>query len=90
VIPYDSVLKELVLALGAALFLANAYALVRRRADAEQAQTRAVAKVRPGSPVRGNRRDQPRDLAQAPVARTVAYMVVGFVVMVWSLATLLS
>jgi hypothetical protein len=46
--------------------------------------------VRPGSPERGNRRDQPRDLAQAPVARTVAYMVVGFVVMVWSLATLLS
>jgi hypothetical protein len=90
VIPYDSVLKELVLALGAALFLANAYALVRRRADAEQAQTRTVAKVRPGSPERGNRRDQPRDLAQAPVARTVAYMVVGFVVMVWSLATLLS
>ena len=34
-IPYDQVLKELVLALGAALFLANAFALIRRRADAD-------------------------------------------------------
>jgi hypothetical protein len=90
VIPYDEVLKELVLALGAALFLANAYALVRRRADAERAKTGTVAKARPGSPVRGNRPDQPRDLAQAPVARTLTYMLVGLVVMVWALATMLS
>ena len=71
-IPYDEVLKELVLALGAALFLANALALFRRSSDAEQAKTRTVARNRPGSPVRGNRSDTKRDLAQAPLGRTVA------------------
>jgi hypothetical protein len=40
--------------------------------------------------VRGNGRDQKRDLAQAPVARTVTYMLLGLVVMIWALATLLS
>ena len=87
---YDQVLKELVLALGAALFGANALALLRRRSDAERAQTRAVAKNRPGSPVRGYKRDANRDLSQAPIARTVTYMVIGFVVMLWAVATLLS
>ncbi len=83
-IPYDDVLKELVLALGAALFLANAYALFRRRSDAERSKTPVVAKNRPGSPVRGNR----RDLSQAPIARTVTYMVIGLVVMIWAFASI--
>ena len=52
-IPYDQVLKELVLALGAALFLANAFALIRRRADADAAAAKTVAKSRQGSPVPG-------------------------------------
>ena len=34
---YDEVMRELVLALGGALFLANALALVRRRGDARRA-----------------------------------------------------
>jgi hypothetical protein len=83
VIPYDSVLKELVLALGAALFLANAYALIRRRSDAERAQVRIESK-RSGGPVRNDR----RDLSQAPVARTVTYMVIGLVVMIWAFASI--
>lgn len=88
---YDEVMRELVLAVGAALFLANAFALLRRRDDAARAAARTVAKSRPGSPVRGNRRrDQPRDLPQAPLARTIIYMVVGFVVMVWALASLVG
>jgi hypothetical protein len=88
---YDQVLRELMLALGAALFLANLLALVRRRSDARAAAQRTVARVRPGSPVRGNRRgDGPRDLPQAPLARTLAYLVVGFVVMVWALASLVA
>jgi hypothetical protein len=90
VIPYDEVLKELVLALGAALFGANALALYRRRSDAERARHRAVARSRPGSPVRGNGRDAKRDLAQAPLARTVTYMLIGFVVMVWALASIVG
>ena len=38
-VPYDEVLKELVLALGAALFLGNVLALFRRGSDAEKAKT---------------------------------------------------
>jgi hypothetical protein len=90
-IPYDQVLKELVLALGAALFLANAFALIRRRADADAAASKTVAKSRPGSPVRGNERtDEKHDLTQAPVARTVAYMVLGLFVAIWALASIVS
>jgi hypothetical protein len=88
---YDQVLRELVTALGAALFVANLYALVRRRSDARRAARRTVAKVRPGSPVRGNRLhtdDEPADLAQAPIARSVTYLLIGFVVMVWGIASM--
>jgi len=86
---YDSVLRELVFALGAALFLANAYALFRRRADGRAAADRA-AKRRPGSPVRGNRNTGTTDLAQAPLARTITYLVVGFIVMVAGLGAMLN
>ena len=47
---YDSVLRELLFALGAALFVANALALYRRKADAAAAVQRTVARNRPGSP----------------------------------------
>src|SRR5262249_5801212 len=86
---YDEVLRELVFALGAALFVANAFALYRRRADARAASRRAVAR-RPGSPVRGHRRSESTDLAQAPLARTVTYLVIGFVVMVAGLGALIN
>jgi hypothetical protein len=89
-VDYDEILKELVLALGAALFLANAYALFRRREDAERAKKRTVAKHRPGSPVRGYGKDTQRDLAQAPLGRTIMYMVIGLVVMVWAFASIIS
>ena len=79
------------MALGAALFLANAYALYRRRADARAAAERTVARRRAGSPVRGYARDESaRDLTQAPVARSIAYLIVGFVVMIWAIASLTS
>lgn len=64
---YDQVLRELLAAVGAALFLGNLVALVRRRA-----------------PVGA----QGSDLERAPVMRTVVYMVLGFVVMVWGIASL--
>jgi hypothetical protein len=87
---YDEVMRELITALGAALFLANLFALVRRRSDARRAAQRTVARSRPGSPVRGNRRDEDagHDLPQAPLARTVTYLVIGFVVMIWGIASL--
>jgi len=88
---YDSVLRELLFALGAALFVANALALYRRKSDAAAAAHRTVARNRPGSPVRGYRRDDGNtDLAQAPLARTVAYLVIGFVVMISGLGAMLN
>jgi len=79
---YDEVLRELVAALGAALFVANAIALYRRRSDARAAEKRMIARNRPGSPVRGYKRTDNTDLAQAPLVRTVTYLLIGFVVMV--------
>ena len=88
---YDSVMRELVFALGAALFVANALALYRRKSDADAAVQRTVAKSRAGSPVRGYRRsDAPADLPQAPLARTVTYLIVGFIVMVAGLAAMIN
>jgi hypothetical protein len=87
---YDDVLREIILAVGAALFIGNLIALARRRSDRRRATQRAVAKGRPGSPVRGqvaatrNREALP----EAPLARTVLYLVVGFVVMVAALAAI--
>ncbi len=87
---YDSVLRELLFALGAALFVANAFALYRRRADASSAAARTVARNRPGSPVRGYRRSGNTDLTQAPIARSVTYLVIGFVVMIAGLGAMLK
>ena len=86
---YDSVMRELLFALGAALFFANAYALYRRRADA-QAASRRIAHTRAGSPVRGYKRSASGDLAQAPIARTVVYLVIGFAVMIAGLGAMLN
>ncbi len=65
---YDEVLRELLVALGAALFFGNLLALVRRRAPApaEDGDT----------------------LARAPLARTVAYLLIGLLVALWGIASL--
>ncbi|HMG26866.1 MAG TPA: hypothetical protein VKH36_08650 [Acidimicrobiia bacterium] len=87
---YDDVLREIVAAVGAALFLGNLIALLRRRSDRRRASQRAVARGRPGSPVRSkvaatrNRETLP----EAPLTRTVLYLVIGFVVMVAGLAAM--
>ena len=84
-------LRELVFALGAALFIGNLLALVRRRRDTEAARSEALARNRPGSPVRGNRRTGPGDdLVRAPGGRTLAYAVIGFVVMVAGLGAIVN
>ena len=84
---YDEVMREMVLALGGALVLANAFALVRRRADARRAAT--------GAPGASGHRDQAlgndaTDLVQAPLARTVTYMLIGLIVAVWALASIFT
>ena len=68
---YDDVLRELVAAIGAALFVGNLIALVRRRSGSKVAATRG-----------GD------TLPEAPIARTVVYLVIGFVVMVAGLAAI--
>jgi hypothetical protein len=89
---YDDVLRELIVALGAALFIGNVIALVRRRADRRAAAKRSVAKSRPGSPVRASVKAtrEREQLPEAPLGRTIAYLVLGFVVMVWGIATLVA
>lgn len=87
---YDDVLLELVTALGAALFLANAFALVRRGADKRAAAKAAVVRSRPGSPVRKQVRESTGKLDQAPLARTVTFMLFGLVVAVWGLASIVG
>jgi hypothetical protein len=88
---YDDVLLELVTALGAALFLANAFALIRRGSDRRAAAREAVVRNRPGSPVRKQARQATTGkLDQAPLARTVTFMLVGLFVAVWGLASILS
>jgi hypothetical protein len=87
----DSLMRELVFALGAALFVANALALYRRRTDSRAAMERTVARHRAGSPVRGYKRTgESTDLPQAPLARTVTYLVIGFVVMIAGLGAMLN
>ena len=88
---YGEVLRELVVAFGAALFVANLFALLRRRADRAQAAREDVARARPGSPVRKQVRVATTGrLAEAPLARTLAFMALGLVVAIWGLATLVS
>ncbi len=86
---YDEILRELITAIGAALFLANLWALIRRPLDADRVRATTVARARPGSPVRGQANPaQRRELAQAPIARTITYMVLGLLVMVAGIASL--
>lgn len=87
---YDDVLLELVTALGAALFVANALALLRRGRDRREGARAAVARSRPGSPVRQQVRSSTGRLDQAPLTRTVTFMCLGLVVTVWGLASILT
>ena len=68
---YDDVMRELLFALGAALFLGNVFALIRRRNPPARVKARS---------------DEP--VLTVPVARTVAYAAIGFVVMIWGLASM--
>lgn len=87
---YDDVLLELVTALGAALFVANLLALMRRRTDRREAAKDAVVRSRPGSPVRKQVRESTGRLDQAPVARTITFMLFGLIVAVWGLVSIFT
>lgn len=87
---YDDVLLELVAALGAALFVANALALIRRGADRREGAKQAVARSRPGSPVRKQVRESTGRLDQVPIARTVTFMLFGLIVAAWGLVSIFA
>ncbi len=88
---YDEVLRELIAAMGAALFLGNLMALLRRPRDADRVAAKTVERGRPGSPVRSPAKPGARrELAQAPVTRTVTFMLLGFVVMIAGIASLVA
>ncbi|MET0420501.1 MAG: hypothetical protein ABW073_02235 [Acidimicrobiia bacterium] len=88
---YDDVMRELLVALGAALFVANVYALLRRRADADRIGATTVARARPGSPVRSQAKPAAKkELAQAPVGRSVLYATIGFFVMIVGIASIVA
>jgi len=88
---YDNVLRELIVALGAALALGNGLALIRRRRDA-QARARAglrSTKAKGSSRARGGR-TATGELVQAPVARSIAYLVLGLVMVVAGVAAIVA
>jgi hypothetical protein len=90
---YDEVMRELVAALGAALFVANVLALLKRRRDAEVRGARAGArsvKVKGSSRVQATGRTRQGEMVQAPVARTVTFAALGFVMMVAGIAALVT
>jgi hypothetical protein len=69
---YDEVLRELITAVGAALFVGNLIALIRRRSDRRRV------------PASGGR----DTLYEAPLTRTVVYLLIGFVVMIAGIAAI--
>ena len=90
---YDEVMRELIAAIGAALFVANVIALVRRNADAKARGARAGArsvKAKGGSRVQATGRTRDGELIQAPVGRSVAFAILGFVMMVAGIAALVA
>ena len=88
---YDQVLRELVVAFGAALLVANVLALLRRRRDsrARVGATGARSALTKGaSRVATTGRTREGELVQAPVTRSLAFAILGFVMMVAGIAAL--
>ncbi len=73
---YDEVLRQLLVALGGALFVGNLLALIRGEPPAHLVREAEEA----GKPL-------PQ---RAPVGRTVAFLVLGLVVMAWGIASLIA
>ncbi len=73
---YDDVLRQLLVALGGALFVGNVFALLRGEPPARVVREAEEA----GRPV-------PQ---RAPVGRTVVFSLLGLVVMLWGIASLLA
>lgn len=88
---YDDVLRELIVAFGAALVVANSMALWRRRGDAQAraGAGRRSTKVKGSSRARGGR-TATGELVQAPVVRSVTFLLLGVAMFVAGLAAILG
>lgn len=71
---YDEVLRQLLVALGAALFLGNLLALIRGHPPADIIREAEEAGKEPPQ--------------RAPFGRTLVFLLLGLVVMVWGIASL--
>jgi hypothetical protein len=90
---YDEVMRELIAAIGAALLVANLIALARRKSDADARGAGSGArsmKAKGSSRVAATGRTRGGELVQAPVGRSVAFAVLGFVMLVAGIAALAS
>jgi hypothetical protein len=90
---YDEVMRELIAAIGAALLIANLIALARRNKDADARGVRSGArsvKAKGSSRVQATGRTRDGELIQAPVGRSVAFAILGFVMLVAGIAALAS
>jgi hypothetical protein len=88
---YDEVLRELIVAIGAALFLAHGFALLKRKRDGEQRAVTSGArsgKVKGASRAVAAGRTRDGELVQVPFARSAAFCALGFVMMVAGIASL--
>lgn len=87
-------MREIVIALGAALLLANAWALMRQRIMPPSAQevraTRSAAASSKRKQQTAERAGRAADgsLVRAPVGRTIAFMLLGTFMLVWGIASL--
>ena len=90
---YDEVMRELIAAIGGALLVANLIALARRNRDADMRGARSGArsmKAKGSSRVQATGRTREGELVQAPVARSVAFAILGFVMLVAGIAALVA
>jgi hypothetical protein len=90
---YDEVMRELIAAIGAALFVANVIVLLRRQRDAKVRGAHAgvrSAKAKGSSRIQATGRTRQGEMVQAPVVRSVTFAALGFVMMVAGIAALVA
>lgn len=90
---YTQTLIELVLALGAAMVIGNAMAIVRRGRDRQEARDSLKANPRTSrhqnaALVKNQIKQGKATLAVAPLGRSIIFILIGLVVMIWAIATL--
>jgi L-lactate permease len=91
---YVTVMRELIVAIGAALVLANAWAIIRSRimprSSAELRATRSAAASAKRKSQTAERAGRAADgtLVRAPLSRTIPFMLLGVFMLIWGIASL--